>query len=213
MKNPTFKEVCSTKDARVEYGNPPYVRWLHNSNKLLGSYQGIIGVKTGFTDKAKRCLVSACELNGVTLICVTLNSPSDWNDHIDLYNFGYSALKKVEIPIDNENMLLNVVGGKRELAYVKQQESAKLTLYSEDISKIQKRIILPKFEYAPLNKGDIVGRAEYLLNGEVIQSIPIIVDEDVDELYIKPKPTIKEMFKKVFDKFKKHKGWEINWKK
>ncbi len=44
-----------------------------NSNKLLDMYQGVKGVKTGFTDEAGRCLVSACEREGISLICVTLN--------------------------------------------------------------------------------------------------------------------------------------------
>ena len=60
LKNPTFRVIYSTKNAELEYGNPPYTRWLQNTNKLLKSYQGIIGVKTGFTDKERRCLVSAC---------------------------------------------------------------------------------------------------------------------------------------------------------
>ena len=45
-----------------------------------------MGVKTGFTDKARRCLVSACDRKNKELICVTLNAPDDWNDHSKLYD-------------------------------------------------------------------------------------------------------------------------------
>lgn len=202
LKNPTFKEICSTKNARVEFGNPPYARWLHNSNKLLSSYQGIIGVKTGFTDKAKRCLISACELNGATLICVTLNAPSDWNDHVNLYNYGFSLVKKVEVPIDNMDMMLNVVGGKKNVAYVKQQEPVTVTSVGLETPNVEKQIILPRFAYAPIKKGDIVGRADYKVDGKVVQSIPIVADEDVDELYIKPKASLKDLFSNFISKFK-----------
>lgn len=200
LKNPTFREICSTKNAKVEFGNPPFARWLQNSNRLLSSCRGVIGVKTGFTDKARRCLVSACERDGVTLICVTLNDPDDWRDHANLYDYWYSQIRKVEMPVDNQNMLINVVGGKRQIAYLKQKEPASLSIYSDDISNVTKQIILPRFEYAPLNAGDEVGRADYILNGVVIKSVPIIVDQGVEELYKKPKPTIKDIVKKIFYK-------------
>ncbi|MCX7658505.1 MAG: D-alanyl-D-alanine carboxypeptidase, partial [Oscillospiraceae bacterium] len=68
LKNPDFKAICSQKNIKLSYGNPPYDRWLKNTNKLLTYYNGCIGVKTGFTDAAGRCLVSATERNGVCLI-------------------------------------------------------------------------------------------------------------------------------------------------
>ncbi|MDE7278802.1 MAG: D-alanyl-D-alanine carboxypeptidase [Oscillospiraceae bacterium] len=74
LKNEDFREICGTKRAKLKFGNPPYERWLVNTNKLLTMYDACIGVKTGFTDEAGRCLVSAAEKNGVTLICVTLNA-------------------------------------------------------------------------------------------------------------------------------------------
>lgn len=200
LQNPTFKEICSTQKAELKYGNPPYTRWLYNSNKLLKSYHGTIGVKTGFTDKAKRCLVSACERDGVTLICVTLNAPNDWNDHKTLYDYGFSLVQKVEIPIDNMNMMVNVVGGKREIAFVKQVTPATITMFSNNMSNVEKKIYLPRFIYAPVKKGDIVGRADYIIDGKVVQTIPIISDEDVDELYIKPSFSFKKLLWNVFDK-------------
>ena len=59
-------------------------RTLSNHNRLLSMYEGAIGVKTGYTKAAGRCLVSAAERNGRTLIAVTLNDPNDWNDHMEL---------------------------------------------------------------------------------------------------------------------------------
>ncbi|HQD73306.1 MAG TPA: serine hydrolase, partial [Clostridiales bacterium] len=56
IKNPLFKEICSQKSMKVEFGNPPYPRWLYNHNRLLSSYEGTIGIKTGYTKKSGRCL-------------------------------------------------------------------------------------------------------------------------------------------------------------
>ena len=91
LRNDDFREICGTKRAKLKFGNPPYERWLVNTNKLLTMYDCCIGVKTGFTDEAGRCLVSAAEKNGVTLICVTLNASDDWNDHKKMYDYGFSV--------------------------------------------------------------------------------------------------------------------------
>lgn len=197
LKNPEFAQICSTKNAKVEFGNPAYARWLTNSNKLLTSCEGVIGVKTGFTDKARRCLVSACERDGVTLICVTLNDPNDWQDHANLYDYGFSRMQKINIPIENQNMVVNVVGGKRELAYLKLSEPSQLTLYKGNSQQITKKIILPKFCYAPLNKGEIVGEVQYYSGDELIKNIPIMVDESVEELSCN-KNKSENIFKKIF---------------
>ncbi len=79
MKNPQFAEIVGTKNYT---GNG---RSMVNHNKLLQLYPDAVGIKTGFTKKCGRCLVSAARRNGRTLICVTLNDPNDWQDHMDLY--------------------------------------------------------------------------------------------------------------------------------
>ncbi|MBP1549768.1 MAG: D-alanyl-D-alanine carboxypeptidase, partial [Oscillospiraceae bacterium] len=80
LNNSYFREICGKQRVKIRFGNPPYERWLVNTNKLLYLYEYCIGVKTGFTDEAGRCLVSAAEKDGVTLIAVTLNAPNDWQD-------------------------------------------------------------------------------------------------------------------------------------
>ena len=67
LKNPAFAAICSQPEMTVSFGNPPYARTLTNTNKLLTMDESIIGVKTGFTDAAGRCLVSACTRNDRTL--------------------------------------------------------------------------------------------------------------------------------------------------
>ncbi len=92
IRNEDFLSICSQTKITTEYGNPPYKRTLTNHNRLLSLYEGAIGVKTGFTKKAGRCLVSAAQRDGVTLICVTLNAPDDWNDHSALFDYGFSQV-------------------------------------------------------------------------------------------------------------------------
>ncbi len=94
LSDETFREICGTTSICLESKDGESF-WLSNSNKLLSSCEGVIGVKTGFTDKAGRCLVSACERDGVTLICVTLSDPNDWYDHSNLYDYCFSMVGAV----------------------------------------------------------------------------------------------------------------------
>lgn len=195
LKNPDFREICGTYTAQVNFGNPPYDRWLKNSNKLLNMYDGVIGVKTGFTDDAGRCLVSACERNGVTLIVVTLNAPNDWNDHTSLYDYGFSQVS-MQSPI-NENFEVNLVGASKDTLSL--ERSAEVLLpnvvgYSADYKT---KVYLNEFEYAPISKGETLGRVEYLLDGEVVSTCSLISSEEV----LKVKKDVKLSFKEKILKF------------
>jgi D-alanyl-D-alanine carboxypeptidase/D-alanyl-D-alanine carboxypeptidase (penicillin-binding protein 5/6) len=90
LGNADFREIARSGTARLEFGNPPYRRSLNNNNKMLSLYDGCIGIKTGFTDNARRTLISAAERNGTVLIAVTLNAPDDWNDHIKMLDYGFT---------------------------------------------------------------------------------------------------------------------------
>lgn len=90
LKNEKFKTIVSTKNHKVEKTNLVQERFLFNKNKMLRNYEGAIGVKTGYTKKCGRCLVSAAERNGTTLICVVLNCPPMWEDSINLLNYGFN---------------------------------------------------------------------------------------------------------------------------
>ena len=111
LQNPLFAGIAASRRMTVSYGQPPYARSLLNHNRLLSLYGDAIGVKTGFTKKAGRCLVSAAEKDGVRLICVTLNCPDDWNTHAALYQ-RYFALTESR-PLTLEAPILPVVGGQK----------------------------------------------------------------------------------------------------
>ena len=93
MQNPVFSKIAGTKEKKLVSpdGN---VRYLKNHNKLLWQYDNTIGGKTGFTKKAGRTLVSCADDGEKTYICVTLNAPDDWNDHISLYKSYLKSSKK-----------------------------------------------------------------------------------------------------------------------
>ncbi|MBY9081608.1 D-alanyl-D-alanine carboxypeptidase [Paenibacillus sp. HN-1] len=89
MHNPVFKEIVKTQVKTADNPNDKWdYKWL-NKNKMLRLYEGADGVKTGYTKKALRCLVSSATRNGQQLVAVTLNDGDDWNDHAALLNFGF----------------------------------------------------------------------------------------------------------------------------
>ena len=91
MENELFSQIWATSHISIPlYENEETTpRQLYNHNKLLRSYENCVGGKTGYTMRCGRCLVSAAEENGMTLVAVTLNDRSDWADHVLLYKYGF----------------------------------------------------------------------------------------------------------------------------
>ena len=158
IKNPIFKSVCSLKQVRVSYGNPPYERTFTNHNKLLDSCEGVFGIKTGFTKASGRCLVSACERNGITLITVTLSAPDDWNDHKKLYDYGFEKTVKRTVDFDDSDIKVSVVGSDKK--FVKAGLSSDLVFFSAKEIETKTIVCCEKFLYADIKCGDVVGKVE-----------------------------------------------------
>ena len=180
IKNSDFAEICSSKSASVSYGNPAYSRKLNNHNKFLSQYDGAFGIKTGFTKKSGRCLVTAVERDGVTLVAVTLNAPDDWNDHAKLYDYAFEKVKRYNLDGDLSGVLLDVVGsdGNREEVVVLTEPTA--VLFENEFKKVKRKILLKKFEYAPIEKGSVVGIVQYYVVDKLICEVPITVQSNVD---------------------------------
>lgn len=179
LENDTFRSICSLSEARVEFGNPPYSRMLYNSNKLLYLYDGCFGVKTGFTDNARRCLVSAAEKDGVTLIAITLNAGDDWNDHAKMLDYGFSLVESRELPCFSETMTLPVVGGTSGSVRIVQKNKTALALTGEEARNIEINIYLEHFLYGGFSKGTYVGKAIYTLNGTILAEEALVTADAV----------------------------------
>lgn len=167
MNNKNFADICALSKAKVAFGNPVSERWLVNSNKLLTSYDGCIGVKTGFTDSARRTLVSCAERDGVKLIAVTLNAPDDWSDHTKMLDYGFEKVKMCDFTYDASGLILPVIGADKQTVGVK-CDNVQLPLCDEQKEKVTVKVYLPGFVYAGLSAGDKVGEICYELNGETV---------------------------------------------
>ncbi|MBE7046142.1 MAG: D-alanyl-D-alanine carboxypeptidase [Ruminococcaceae bacterium] len=92
-----FRKIVSTYEKTIPWSTREYDRTLKNHNKLLKMYEGATGVKTGFTKKAGRCLVSSAMRDGIEVVCVTLNAPDDWNDHMSLMDKSFQRTERKKI--------------------------------------------------------------------------------------------------------------------
>lgn len=185
LRNETFREICSKQTVSVKFGDPPYERRLYNTNKLLSGYDGVYGVKTGFTDEAGRCLVSACERDGVKLICVTLNDRNDWNDHTAMYDYGFSKAKKLSLRL-NELPELDLAGGENDVISVK-SASIDLTVLDADEKAFDYTVLASPFVYAPVKEGDEIAGLRISCDGRTVAEIPLYAAENADLKRTAPK--------------------------
>jgi len=180
MRNPLFREICSKASIRVSYGNPPYARSLSNHNRLVRELPGCVGIKTGFTDKAGRTLVSAVERDGRMLIAVTLRAPSDWEDHRLLYDYGFAqfhpiALDDACVPVAK----MPVAGGGMSWVNVMLYETPVAHVRVMPFH-IRRELLLRPFEYAPLPAGKVVGTARYYAGDVLLAEVPLVTQAAVE---------------------------------
>ena len=202
MENEEFSKIVSKKHSVVEFEDSEKKAWLRNHNKLLNLYPYCIGIKTGFTKKAGRCLVSCAEKNGVRLICVTLNAPDDWNDHISLYNFGFSKTKIQKFDDTNESVDVNVKDGDKILKAVGSTYFSRTFCDDKNI-EVERSINIFDNLKAPISKGTCVGKVIYKFDGKKIGENLLTASEDIN--YLK-----KNIFQKICEFFSKVMNFIVN---
>ena len=183
LENETFRRIVSTDKYRIEYGES--VRSLHNHNKMLHIYEGAIGVKTGFTKASGRCLVSAAERDGMTLIAVTLGAPDDWADHTAMLDLGFSSVQRVSLIKPYESVFISpCIGSESGEVTIKNRDGLSLIL-STDKGDVTRKIILPRYFWAPVKEGDIVGKIEFYADAEKLGEVELYAEETVDRIMYK----------------------------
>ena len=109
MKNETFRKIVSTKT--IVFGEGDEKRYYTNKNKMLSSFEGATGIKTGYTKNSGRCLVSSATRDDMELICVVLNRYDMWNESANLLNRGFDEYELKPLLADYEKEI-NVLKGK-----------------------------------------------------------------------------------------------------
>ncbi len=191
LKNPKIAQVVSTKEYTVNING--YPKTLSNTNELLGYLNGVNGVKTGYTSKAGRCLVTSVSRDGFDIITVVLGADTRkirTQDSIKLIEYTYKnfELVNVEQLISNEYENWRDINEKRIRVYKGKKlrpeiyiESGKYTMYpmrkSENIDITSTANV--KFE-APVEKNTVVGEITVSKGTELIDTIQIKTKEKIE---------------------------------
>lgn len=205
LENEIFAKIVSTVRYSAPVETSDSVRLFVNHNRLLREYQGCIGVKTGFTKRCGRCLVSAARRDGITLVAVTLNAPDDWRDHRVMLDYGFSRCAPVPIiPSGALCYTVPVVGGERAAVDCSAPEGVTLTL--PEGTEAQLRIDLPRFLWGEIHAGDQVGQAVVVVNGKSAVTVPLCAASDVSPVIYE-----KSIWQRICDLFAAIGRWLTGW--
>lgn len=197
LENRDFRGISKETNKKVTFVDSDKSVTLYNHNRLLREYDGCIGIKTGFTKKSGRCLVSAAERNGIMLIAVTLNAGDDWNDHKKMLDYGFSRVDSVTADNDFSHYSVRVVGGAEINAYI-ECDDVTVDFLKDEGCNITRKIFLEKFLYAPVNKGDKIGFAEYYNGDRLIKTVPLTAKNSIE---IKQKEKSENILDRLFSLF------------
>ena len=187
MENPIFYKTVSAKNVKVGE------RYLTNHNKLLWRVEGADGVKTGFTKAAGRILVSSATRDGRRIIAVTINDPSDWNDHAALLESGFSGYTPRRIAGAGDRIgTVEVVGGECCRIEVKAAEDFMYPLAEDEHPCLM--LPGPGFVYAPAVEGADAGFAYVLINGKAVGRIRLVYGATVEQIKTEEKGFWQKLF-------------------
>lgn len=184
-----YEEILNYSSIYEEFLNKPdgSSTWMVNTNKLIKYYNGLDGLKTGFTKNAGYCLTATAKRNNMRLISVVMNEPTTEkrsSDTIKLLNYGFANYKiKVVMPKDQDLGSIEIKNGKKETVGIKLTEDATNLESISDNKKYGFNINVDKIK-APIKVGDIIGKLEITIDGSVKKEIPITVKEDVKKANI-----------------------------
>ena len=188
LENETFKEIVTTKNITIKGTNEGEKRYLKNKNKLLTKLDGCIGVKTGFTNDAGRCLVSAVEKDGKKLVCVVLNCGPMFEESMDILNYGLDYYTNYEL-LAPYNYISNVavLNGKKDKCKIYTKNSCNYLLNSFERSQIEYIYDIPASIEAGLKKDTVIGELKIYLNKNLIFSEKIYTMEEIESIDLSKK--------------------------
>lgn len=198
LKIDKIKEIVSTKTCTISINNKPKI--ITNTNELLGSVNGVYGVKTGFTNGAGRCLVSSCKRNNLDIITVVIGADTKkyrTADSIKLIEYTYKNHKMIDIKnkikeqfstwqkINQQRFIINK--GEKSTIDLKMQEIDydKIAIKNTQVDNIHIEINVVYNLEAPVGENQIIGNMKIMLGNEVIEVLDIYSKETIEKKNVK----------------------------
>jgi len=178
MRHDTFRTIVSTRRATIPWQGREYDRVLNNKNRLLAEYEGAMGVKTGYTRAAGRCLVTAAERDGMRVICVVLNCYDWFNESERLLDAAFDRWDSIVMVNEGECIrTLDVDGGGGETCGAVLEKDLSGVLTMGQLPSVS--IDLPERLEAPVAAGEEIGEIRLTADGEVIGRSSLLAAETV----------------------------------
>ncbi len=169
LKNPTFLSIVGTKNHTVTINGTP--KTLSNTNELLGNLDGVYGIKTGFTNGANRCLVTACKRGNMDIICVVLGADTKnfrTKDSIKLIEYSFKNFEYFKIKDFVDNYLLDWKNNHSDFFFIEKGHSNQLKIKVDNsltqtpmipvkkelIPTIESNLSIQPYWQAPVNEND-----------------------------------------------------------
>lgn len=178
MTHQVFRSIVSTKRATIPWSGHDYDRVLNNKNKLLSTYEGATGIKTGYTKAAGRCLVFGAERNGMEIIGVVLNCADWFNEATRLMDMAFAEYERCTLLLAGETIRTLPVEH-ADGAEVGALLTANLSATVPKGALPQIEIDLPQSLDAPVQAGQVVGEVLMRHNGQVLCAVPLVAAEDI----------------------------------
>lgn len=206
MDNETFAKIVGTKSTTIYINNQS--RQINNTNELLGVLNGVVGVKTGFTNNAGRCLVTETKRNNMDIITIVLGADTKKDrtkDSVNLIEYTFSKYKMYNLEEQiieefnkwkniNEKRIL-IIKGKTSNPKLALGAIEKATIPICDNDKIEYSINALTEVEAPVEQWNVMGTLTVKINGEILENIDIV---NVNEVQ---KRDWKDYFKIVLNRF------------
>ena len=192
LKNKTFLQIVGTSNYTISING--YPKSLTNTNELLGNLNGVYGIKTGFTNGANRCLVTACKRNNMDIICVVLGCDTKkfrTSDSIKLIEYTFSNFEYVNMQEKIDMELENWKKENENYFFINKGISSDLIIkYSEldtpiipinknEISSIDVNICIDSILESPIHVNDVIGKIEITSNNNSILSCNILASNTI----------------------------------
>ncbi len=178
MQQPMFRQIVSTSRAKIPWEGREYDRVLKNKNRLLTTYEGATGIKTGYTKAAGRCLVFGAERNGMEVIGVVLCC-GDWFDEAArLMDLAFERYESVTLMHQGEVVRTIDVGHGLETSVeaILREDAAAVIAKGAQLTLT---LDIPECVEAPICAGDVLGKAQLMAQGAVVGEVDVLAAQDV----------------------------------
>lgn len=194
LKNPTFLNIVGTKNYTITING--YPKTLSNTNELLGNLNGVYGIKTGFTNGANRCLVTACKRGDMDIICVVLGADTKnfrTKDSIKLIEYTFKTYEYFNLKDFTSNAITNwqnqhkdyfsiYKGISNELEIKLNSDFDKIStipIKKELISSIKANLVVSSHLQAPIHKDDWLGKLIISSQDSIIAEFDILSNSSI----------------------------------